>query len=143
MTDPLPDGLAAVLDTILPGDDAFPSASAVGLAERLMDHPFFAVPTRAALALLPNDLQASDTQTRVVTIATLEANHPAVFGPFITAVYSAYYAAAPTLEAVEAETGYEARPPQPEGYALKPFDPALLAIPAARAPHYRTVPERR
>ena len=143
MTEPHPDSLAAVLDTMLPGDDAFPSASAVDLAARLMSDAFFAVPTRAALALLPNDMQAVDPPTRVTLIAALEANHPAVFGALITAAYSAYYAAEPTLKAVEGATGYEARSPQPEGYALKPFDPALLAIPAARAPHYRTVPERR
>ncbi len=142
MTDPNPEALAAVLDTMLPGDDVFPSASAVDLAAEMIEHPVFAIPTQAALALLPEGLHAADAAARIAAIAALEAHHPAVFAPFITAVYSVYYAAAPTLRAVEAATGYAARPPQPEGYALKPFDPALLAVPAARAPHYRTIPER-
>lgn len=142
MTDTL-DDLAAVLDTMLPGDDTFPPASAVGLPALLMAHPHFATPTRAALALLPEGLQAADEAGRTAAVAALEADHPTAFAPFITAVYSGYYATARVLEAVQAATGYAARPPQPEGYALAPFDTALLAVPAARAPHYRTVPERR
>jgi hypothetical protein len=135
------DGLKAALDTMLPGDAGFPAASDVDLAERLLENPYFAEPARAAAALLPQNLADASPEARVAAIGALERDHPETFARFIMAVYSGYYIAPAVLQAVEQATGYAARPPQPEGYVLKQFDPAWLAVPASRPPHYRTVPE--
>ena len=37
----------------------------------------------------------------------------------------------------QAATGYPARPPQPHGHPLEPFDERVLATVRARTPHYR------
>ena len=135
------DLLAAVLDILLPGDTDFPAASAVALASRLLDHPAFAETAVAAIACLSPNFLGSDAARRIAAVAEWERKEPAVFARFITAAYSSYYLAPAVLKAVEQVSGYAARPPQPEGYRLPPFDPALLAVPSSRPEQYRRVPE--
>jgi hypothetical protein len=130
-----------LLDTLLPGDGDFPPGHIV--AEALAAHDRFAPALAKVLALLPEDFASQPREARDATLAAIEATHPEAFGALVLAAYSLYYTH-PTVAAVlEAGTGYRAGPPQPGGHALAPFDPELLAIPAARAPLYRPTPKAR
>lgn len=126
--------LTALLDVLLPGDGDFPAASATTLPSRLSAHPRFANTVPPVLAALSDGI-TPDTVRRV------ERDHPAAFAALLTGVYSLYYTDPGVAAALARLTGYQTRPPQPEGYDLPAFDPALLAIPAARAPLYRPTPE--
>jgi hypothetical protein len=133
--------LVAALDVLLPGDADFPAASAVDLAGRLLGLSSLAPAAKAGADELGTTFLTLGSADRVIAMAALERDAPAVFSRFITSAYSGYYSTPAVLEAVERTSGYAARPPQPEGHALPPFDPAMLAVPAARKPSYRHVPE--
>jgi hypothetical protein len=121
--------LAALLDLVLPGDGTFPPASAVGLADWLRGEPRFA---SAAEAVRAACAEASEAALRAA-----ETADPESFGTFLAGAYSGYYSRSVVLAAVAATTGYRSGPPQPRGHALPPFDPAWLALPAARPPLWR------
>jgi hypothetical protein len=70
-------------------------------------------------------------QSRV--LEQIEQEHPAFFVALVEHTYRGYY----TMPAVHAAIGYESRPPQPLGYRLPPFDPALLDQQRARQPFWR------
>jgi len=126
----LADGL---LDTLLPGDAVFPSAAATGLALRLAGHARFGAALGPVLGRLPPGFRAGDE----AAVALVEAAAPAEFARLLTGVYSLYYTH-PLVMAAMAASGIAAgQPPQPLGHHLPPFDPALVAIPAARAPLWR------
>jgi hypothetical protein len=57
------------------------------------------------------------------------------------AAYSLYYTDPAVVRVIGRLTGHSAAPPQPQGHALPPFDPAMVAIPAARPPLYRPTPK--
>lgn len=132
--------LGAMCDTLVPGDDVYPSASAAGILDGLADHARFSETLTGLADLLPADFAAMDETQRVAALERLESSRPDLFGAAVVAVYSLYYTRQPVLDTIEATNGYSARPPQPEGYALKPFDPAFVAVPAARPAHYRPTP---
>ncbi|MEI6099739.1 MAG: hypothetical protein WCS20_15890, partial [Alphaproteobacteria bacterium] len=75
------------------------------------------------------------------TVRKLERDQPAAFAALLTGVYSLYYTDPGVAAALARLTGYQTRPPQPEGYHLTAFDPSILTIPATRAPLYRPTPE--
>jgi len=132
--------LNALLDTLLPGDGNFPAASATSTTERLGIHDRFAATIAGVASALPPDFSALSTAQRTAALAEVETAQPADFHAFLTGVYSLYYTDPAVAEAIARLTGYQTRPPQPEGYALEPFDPAMVAIPAARARLYRPTP---
>ena len=66
-----------------------------------------------------------------------EAAHPGAFAALVRAAYIAYYTDARVLRRIEADTGYAARPPQPLGYELAPFEEDALAVIRQRRPQYR------
>lgn len=117
--------LTALLDTLLPGDPDWPSAGSLdGMAVE---------EAAPILAELPADFAAGDEET----LRAVEAAHPGAFERLVSAVYLAYYTH-PTVRAVlERVTGYEARPPQPMGYELPPFEESLLETQRKRAPFWR------
>jgi hypothetical protein len=118
--------LTALLDTLLPGDADWPAAGSL----EAIDVKAEAAPI---LAALPAGFSAGDEDT----LRAVEAEHPAAFERLVSAVYLAYYTH-PTVRAVlERVTGYEARPPQPLGYDLPPFDESLLETQRRRAPFWR------
>jgi hypothetical protein len=118
--------LTAVLDTLLPGDADWPSAGSLdGMAVEAEAAPI--------LAALPAGFAAGDE----ATLRAVEAAQPAAFERLVAAVYLAYYTHPAVRAALERVTGYEARPPQPLGYELPPFDESLLATQRKRAPFWR------
>jgi hypothetical protein len=126
------DLLGTVLDRLLPPDGELPGAGGLGLAAGIPDE--VAAPVLGALppgfAALPGDAQ-------VAALRAIEAAAPAPFAALVKAVYTAYYQDQRVLAAIERATGYAARPPQPLGYDMEPFDPALLEVVRNRPPHYR------
>ena len=70
-------------------------------------------------------------------LRALEAERPDAFAALVELVYVAYYTDPRVLAHLEAATGYPARPPQPHGHPLEPFDERVLATVRARTPHYR------
>jgi hypothetical protein len=126
--------LEAVLDTLLPGDGDWPAAGALdGVAAQVAAD----VAPDALLAALPDDFALRDADAREAALRRLEAGEPAVFERLVAAAYLAYYTHDAVRAVLERRTGYEARPPQPLGYDLPPFDEALLEKQRRRAPFWR------
>jgi hypothetical protein len=129
----------ALLDTLLPGDGDFPPGSLIAAA--LSVHDRFAAPLATVLAALPQDFVAKSPDGRTSILQSVEAADPATFGALVVGAYSLYYTHPQVAAALARLTGHSGAPPQPQGHALPAFDPALLAIPAARQPFYRPTPK--
>ncbi len=128
----------ALLDTLLPGDGDFPSGGRIATA--LAAHPRFSGPLNAILASLPPDFEILDSTNRTTVVQTAEIANPDTFSALIVGTYSLYYTDPAVAAVIARLTGHSGAPPQPYGHALPPFDPAMVAVPAARAPHYRPTP---
>jgi hypothetical protein len=70
---------------------------------------------------------------QVAALERIERDQPAFFTALIEHTYRGYY----TLQEVQLTLGSGARPPQPLGYQLPPFDPSLLDQQRQRAPFWR------
>lgn len=141
MTDMKLLAVEALFDTLLPGDETYPAASAAGAVAALSGHRRFADTVDQVLESLPSGFAGMDEERRMNALEKMERSNGELFSALLVAAYSLYYTRQPVLDAIEATNGYSPRPPQPHGHALAPFDPAMLAVPAARAPHYRPTPE--
>ena len=128
--------LDVVLDTLLPGDADWPPGGALDLAASVADD-VGAETLRALLDRLPPDFAAGDADRREAALHAIEAHLPDAFSRLVDAAYLAYYTAPAVRAVIERVTGYEARPPQPLGYELEPFDERLLATQRQRAPFWR------
>lgn len=129
---------AALLDTLLPGDGDFPSAGELDLG--IADHERFGVPFAAVQDLLPRDFDGLSAEARTAILQEVEASHRPVFDAMVLGVYSLYYTHPRVTGVIRKLTGHSGQPPQPGGHDLAPFDPAMLAVPAARPPLYRPTP---
>ncbi len=129
--------LSAVFATILPGDDLYPSAGLLPLGERAPTYPHFAPAIAGTLNALPADFAALNQSSQTAILRDLEAARPELFSAFVTAAYSLYYSDKTVLGVIAEAENYTPRSPQPEGYALKPFDPAVVATPATHSPSWR------
>lgn len=122
--------LTAVLDTLLPGGDGFPSASAAGTAPFLVDQLGRSVREEWLLPLLAGledvaggDFAAQSAEQRTVLLEQLEAAEPLVFIRLQALAYYSYYAQPAVVAAIQA-LGYDYnQAPQPLGYAMDPFNP--------------------
>ncbi|MFM8593957.1 MAG: hypothetical protein ACKOCK_06155 [Chloroflexota bacterium] len=116
--------LRAFVDTLIPGDDEFPAASAVGvdrlLAERL---PMLAgADAIARLELAVGDLSLMTEAQRIAAVAAWQAADPVGFGHARTATYLAYYARPEVVQAIRGLGIAYNDAPQPLGYRLAPWD---------------------
>lgn len=143
------DELAALADVMIPGDGAFPSASAVGahglLADRLRElgGSSLVERLRAALTVNGGPLAAQAPAQRVQTVASLERTEPELFAQARMALYLAYYAQPDVIAAVR-QLGFAYNDaPLPQGYALDPFDPAIDAPKHGRGRYVATEAVRR
>jgi hypothetical protein len=127
--------LDALLDTLLPGDADWPAGGTLGLAAAVAADLGPAADT--LLARVAADFAAGDADARETALRALEAAEPAAFARLVDAAYLAYYTAPAVRAALERVTGYAARPPQPLGYDLPPFDESVLAVQRRRAPFWR------
>jgi hypothetical protein len=114
-----PEFLAAVLDTLLPGDDVLPSATRAGL-----DPVAYAAQHRAvfeAIAAQAGGLEPfvrADENARNMAVRAVERAAPDIFRTLLTIVLSDYYEAPSVLAAL----GWRSEPPQPTGHAVPAMD---------------------
>lgn len=133
--------MSALLDVMIPGDGDFPAASAIDLHAALVAHDRFSVAYAAVLAKRPDGFDALPDSERVAALTRIETREPELFNALTVGVYSLYYTHPQVAAVIERLTGHTARAPQPAGHPLEPFDPVLVAVPAARPPLYRPTPE--
>jgi len=131
--------MRALFDTLLPGDAEFPAAGTLTLD--MAGHERFGPALVAVQALLPEGFDTQSPEARITTLQGIEAAHRSEFDALILGLYSLYYTHPEVSAVIRNVTGHSGAPPQPLGHDLAPFDPAMLAIPAARAPLYRPTPK--
>ena len=133
--------LSAVLDALVPPDGDLPGAGGLGLGQAVRSGARQAEPlgvgASRVLDALPAGFGELTSDQQVEQLALLEQRDPAAFGALVNLTYNAYYTDPRVLERIEAKTGYAARPPQPEGYELPPFDEQLLEVVRQREPFWR------
>lgn len=129
-----PEFLSAVVDTLFPGDDAappLPSATAAGVARKLADRLAAAqdgalhenvLKAIASAARGEEAFARGDARARIAAVARVEVELRGPFQALMSLLSQDYYEA----EAVLLAMGWRTEPPQPDGHALPPFDPALL-----------------
>ena len=132
--------LATLVDCLAPGVDAnLPAASMVGC-----DHMLAALMPRnpnlqrvvSAIATQAGGAQsfvACDPGGRIGFLEAVQREQPEGFLALVTATLAHYYAQPQILAAL----GWPARPPQPAGHTLLPFDETLLVSVKARGPIWR------
>ena len=120
--------LPDILATLLPGEAPWPSGTIV--ADTVVVTP---EDLAALLAALPAGFKTGDE----AALKQIEQAQPALFDRVVNAAYLAYYANPEVRAVLEQVSGYEARPPQPLGYDLPPFDDSLLARQRRTAPFWR------
>ena len=110
---------AAVIDTLLPGDDALPSGTRAGL-----DPIAYTASHRALFEAIGAQAGSSeaflraDENTRNMAVRAVERTAPDAFRAFLTAVLSDYYEAPAALTAL----GWRVDPPQPSGHCVPAID---------------------
>ena len=119
--------LAALLATLLPEELPWPSGAVVA-AELERDEAINVV-----LGALPPSFVAGDEEA----LRRVEAQDSGTFARAVAAAYLAYYTHPEVRRVLEQVTGYAARPPQPLGYELPPFDETLLERQRVRPPFWR------
>jgi len=133
--------LGAVLDTLLPPVGDLAGAGGLGLTTEFRRGaelaPHLGTPAIALLRDVTVDFVSADPSERESRLRALETAHPDAFAAVLNLAYNAYYSDPRVLRRIEAVTGYAARPPQPDGYELPPFDESVLARIRERAPFWR------
>jgi Gluconate 2-dehydrogenase subunit 3 len=137
--------LIAVLDTLLPGGEGFPSASATDTTAFLLDQAGPAALREWLLPLL-DDLDraagghfaAHTPEQRAALLQHLERSQPLLFTRLLALAYYSYYAQ-PAVVTVIRFLGHDYnQTPQPLGYAMALFDPANPThLPAAPRGSYK------
>jgi hypothetical protein len=110
-----PEFLAAILDTLLPGDEVLPSGTRAGL-----DPAGYVPQHRAIFDAIAAQTQGAeqfiraDESAKAAALRAVERAAPDLFRALLTAVLSDYYEAS----AVLAPLGWRSEPPQPTGHTI-------------------------
>jgi hypothetical protein len=116
-----PDVVAAVIDTLLPGDGVLPSGTAAGLPLAGYAESHRAIlDAIAAEAGGADPFIRTDEAARTATVRAVERAMPDAFRALLTAALSDYYESEPVLVAL----GWPIDAPQPAGHALTATDEA-------------------
>ncbi len=120
--------VAALLSTLLPGDDAFPDAANTDtpalFARRVEEtDPALAARLRAWLEAGTPPFAARDAAARAEAVAAWERAEPAAFRRLLTIAYLSYYEAPEVVAAIRAIGIPYNDTPQPAGYPLPAFRP--------------------
>jgi hypothetical protein len=126
-------GLSALLDVLIPGDDLFPPASVAGATGLVFDRLRALEGEQFVEKLLRYLEQAAGglafaslpVEERTQLVARLERERPAWFEQLRFVADLSYYQLPPVVRAVRALGFDYNEAPQPRGYAMEPFDPAL------------------
>jgi len=134
--------LRAVMDRLVPAVDDLPGAGAMGLLDEVEAMASAHAPFHLALlglldGLPPKAFGALAGADQDKAIASFERAHPALFNTALEVVYLAYYAD----PRVGRRIGWRSGPLQPGGFALPPFDEAILEKARQRQPFWRRVPD--
>lgn len=138
--------IKSLLDCLIPGDHSgWPAAGQHGLTSRfreLLKSLFENGDQHLAtlLAELPDNFSSLPAERQTALLKTIEASRTEAFEALVKACYASYYTDPEIRRILENKTGYEARPPQPQGYQMPPFDESLLEPVIARGPIWRKVP---
>jgi hypothetical protein len=123
--------LAALVDVLVPGDDAFPRASEVGVQAKLADRLTLLRGERAlrelveALVACGGPLVPLDKALRTAVLTRIERERPDDLLLVRNIVYLSYYESPAVHEAIRAMGfTYHARP-LPVGYDVGRFEPAI------------------
>ena len=134
--------LRAVMDRLVPPVDDLPGAGTMGLLDAVeamaSAHPPYHLALLALLDGLPAaafGALAGPDQDKA--IASVEAADPAAFSLALEVVYLAYYGD----KRVHGRIGWRGGPLQPGGFALPPFDEAILEKARQRQPFWRRAPD--
>jgi hypothetical protein len=131
----------AVLDTLLPPFEQLAGAGELGLSEMVLADanwsPEFVAAVQWMSDALPGDFATLDAPARTAALVALEAATPHHFASIVNLAYNAYYTDPRVLEWIERSSNYSSAPPQPAGYELAPFDPAILSVTRQREPFWR------
>jgi hypothetical protein len=141
--------LAALVDALVPGDDAFPPASEVGVQAKLADRLILMRGQGAvqdlieALAAAGGPLARLDRAGRAAVLAKVERERPDDFLRVRNIVYLSYYESPAVHEAIRAMGFTYHATPLPTGYDVGRFDPATDTPGHRRGAFVRTDEVRR
>jgi hypothetical protein len=140
--------LVAVLNRIVPATPEMPGAGDLGVAETI-DRTLAANPLLRRLfndGLVRIEVESArhtgdagagfvalDGERQDAALRAVERAVPAFFAALVEHTYRGYYTHPRVYRAID----YAHRPPQPLGYHLPMFDPALLETQRQRAPFWR------
>lgn len=139
--------LKQMLDLVIPPVDDFPGAGGLGLVERVERGSLRYGRLRSGLlsildamtldvtSRVEGGFAALDEERQVGVLKTVEADLPVQFSEFVELVYEIYY----TDSRVHERIGWAGRPPQPEGFDIGSWDPAILKNAREREPFWRKV----
>lgn len=145
--------LSAWADTLVPGDEHWPAASAVGAPEyadaTAAGSPVLRAALRSAVDALETVARRQghdgpfaelDLDIRVTLLRQVETEHDQLFAFVLELVYEGYYRTGRVQDAVHQRTGF--RPEVPVvGMRLTPFDESRLARVRGLEPCWRSVDE--
>jgi hypothetical protein len=114
-----PEFLAAVIDTLLPGDDALPSGTRARLDPAAYAGSHGAVFDAIAAQAGGGELFVrADESARCEVLKSVERALPDAFRALLVVVLSDYYESPPVLAAL----GWRIDPPQPSGHTMPRLD---------------------
>ena len=119
--------MAAICDTLLPGEGNYPSASLTGthgiVASRLRERYGSSIFESLDRDLTVDGVHfpALPESMQIDALRQLEAEKTDFFGYLLMAAYLAYYATPPVIEAIRLDGHIYNDAPQPLGYELTPF----------------------
>jgi len=116
-----PEFLAAVIDTLLPGDGVLPSGTGAGLDRAIyVDSHRAVLDAISAQAGSYERFSRADESARTAALMAVERAMPDTFRALLIGTLSDYYEAPPVLTAL----GWRTDPPQPGGHAMSKQDEA-------------------
>lgn len=134
--------LTALLNCLIPGDtDNWPAAGDHGIGPQVL--AFLQQQTDGMKSIekvfkeCGADFSDVNRSLQVERLSNVETSHSESFEIILTATYNMYYTDPEIRQIIERLTGYEARPPQPLGYEMEPFDENLLDTVRQRKPFWR------
>ena len=108
---------AELVDLMLPGDDVFPSASAVGV-HGLLRARLREIDGEAALTIL----ETASGQSDIDALMKLEHEEPDLFAKLRSVVFLTYYEMPEVQDAIRSQGHLYNVAPLPKGYAMGRFD---------------------
>ena len=133
----------SILDTLIPATSNNHGASEIIMIEDLItdiSHISDMKQFKLFLEDIPENFSIIDQSARENILETLGKAFPESLDALLNATYTIYYSHPSVLSKISENTGYSTTAPQPNGYALKPFDERLLRKSKERPAMWR-IPE--